>query len=141
MNRLIISGIIFLVAACSPIEGARRIAGTSIESLREEKKGRFAVDIPGNFLTAYVRVWEILEENGIYIYLSDEDEQYIIGMYFNNIFPRCLDTTEVGFFFAEKSSKETVVEVVSLNRSLAYYASRWLTERLEDPYPEVTPSP
>ena len=131
--------LMLLLAGCSPVEGVRRIAGTSIEALQEEQKGRFAIAIPHDFYWTASRVWDVLEENGIYIYLTDWEENYLIAMHFHNIFPRCIDTTEVGIFFKNDTGDCTIVEVVSQNRSLAKFVSVWLENRLNNPLPSASP--
>lgn len=111
--------LLLLLAACSPTEMVRRTAGTSIESLEKAEEGRYAGIVEAGFVESYAALTDVLREKGFYIYLESPRKRYLVAMGFNVIFPRCIDTTEVGFFFREESPELTRLEVVSLNRELA----------------------
>lgn len=122
--------LILLPVACSPVEMGRRIAGTSIEALKAEKKGRFSGIALAGKEDTYDGVMTVLEDQELYIYLESFDSGYLTAMWFDRIFPRCLDTTEVGFFFYEDGPGQTRIDVVSLNSELALFAAELVFEEL-----------
>lgn len=120
-----------LIPACSPIEMGRRVAGTSIQALEEEEKGRFAGIVLAGMDESYAAVKAVLQEKLLYIYLDTPDKGYITAMWFDHLFPLCIDTTEVGFFFKEDEPGRTRIDVVSLNSKLARFAAEMLFEALD----------
>jgi hypothetical protein len=118
------------IIACSPIEMGRRIAGTSIQALEEEEKGRFSGIALAGFEESYDAVFTVLEDQGFYIYLDSPGKGYLTAMWFDQVFPRCIDTTEVGFFFNEESPGRTKIDVVSLNSDLARFVAELVFEEL-----------
>jgi len=111
--------LIFLLSACTPAEMVRRTAGTSIQSLEETEEGRYAGLVEAGFEESYDALYDVLWEKEVYIYLDSPHRRYLVAMGFDRLFPRCIDTTEVGFFFREEEPGLTRLEVVSLNRELA----------------------
>ncbi|MDP8213917.1 MAG: hypothetical protein RAO92_01075 [Candidatus Euphemobacter frigidus] len=130
ITRKILLGLFMLITACSPVETGRRIAGTSIKTLEEEEKGRFSGIARAGILKSYAAVKEILEEKDLYIYLDNPENGYLTAMWFNRIYPRCIDTSEVGFFFQEDGPGRTRIDVVSRNSSLARFAAEMVFEEL-----------
>ncbi|MEA1928062.1 MAG: hypothetical protein U9N73_07625 [Candidatus Auribacterota bacterium] len=119
-----------MIIACSPIEMGRRVAGTSIQALEEEEKGRFSGIALAEVDESYDAVFTVLQEQGLYIYLENPEDGYLTAMWFDLIFPRCIDTTEVGFFFTEENPGRTKIDVVSLNSELARSAAELVFEEL-----------
>ncbi|MEA1928557.1 MAG: hypothetical protein U9N73_10145 [Candidatus Auribacterota bacterium] len=128
----ILLSMILITAGCSPIEMGRRIAGTSIQALEEEEKGRFSGIALAEVAESYEAVYTVLQDQGLYIYLESPGDGYLIAMWFDLIFPRCLDTTEVGFFLKEESPGRTKIDVVSLNSELARSAAELVFEELNN---------
>lgn len=108
----------------------RRVAGTSIQALEEEEKGRFSGIALADFEESYDAVYTVLEDKGIYIYLDSPGKAYLTAMWFDLIFPKCIDTTEVGFFFNEETPDRTKIDVVSLNSALARFVAELVFEEL-----------
>ena len=119
-----------VASACSPIEMGRRIAGTSIQALEEEEKGRFSGIALAEVEESYDAVHTVLEDQGFYIYLDNLGKGYLTAMWFDLVFPQCIDTTEVGFFFKEEGPGQTKIDVVSLNSTLARSAAELVFEEL-----------
>ncbi len=109
--------------ACTPSEMFRRTMGTSIEALEEEKERRYAGLVEADFEESYDALYDVLFGLGVHIYLDRPGDRYLVAMKFNRIFPRCGETTEVGFFFGEEEPGLTRLEVVSPNRELARFAA------------------
>jgi len=128
---LIIICLGLLVQACSPIEMGRRVAGTSIQALEKEEKGRVAGIVLAGMDESYAAVKAVLKDRLLYIYLDTPDKGYMTAMWFDRLFPQCIDTTEVGFFFKESGPGRTRVDVVSLNSELARFAAEMLFEALD----------
>ena len=122
--------LLLLTTACSPIEMGRRVIGTSIQGLEEEEKGRFSGIALAEVDETYDAVFAVLEDQGLYIYLDSRGSGYLTAMWFDRLFPRCIDTTEVGFFFKEESPGRTRIDVVSLNSDLARFAAELIFEEL-----------
>jgi len=122
--------LLLLTTACSPIEMGRRVIGTSIQGLEEEEKGRFSGIALAEVDETYDAVFAVLEDQGLYIYLDSRGSGYLTAMWFDRLFPHCIDTTEVGFFFKEESPGRTRIDVVSLNSDLARFAAELIFEEL-----------
>lgn len=133
--KLVLIFLLVSIFSCSPIEMGKRIAGTSIEALEKEKEGRFSRISPQNLPDSYAFTVNILKSRYICIYLENEEEGYLVAMGFDRIFPRCINTTEVAFFFKEVDENQTRIDVVSFNRELAQFVSRLLFEKLEKEAP------
>ena len=118
------------IMSCSPIEMGRRVIGTSIQGLEEEEKGRFSGIALAGVDETYDAVFAVLEDQDLYIYLDSRGSGYLTAMWFDRLFPRCIDTTEVGFFFKEESPGRTRIDVVSLNSDLARFAAELIFEEL-----------
>ena len=130
--KLIILLLVFLspiVSACSPIKMAKRVAGTSAEALEKEEEGRFSFIFLRNLPDSYAATKKILKEKQVTIYLENEEEKYLVAMGFDRLFPRSINTTEVGIFFQEKDDDETQIDVVSFNRDLAQFGYKLLSEQ------------
>lgn len=124
--------VLFVLSACSPVEMGRRVAGTSLESLEDEKEGRYSRVFGGSVPENYAAALDFLKEEQIYVYLQNQEQGFIVGMYFHRMFPRCIDTTEVGFFFDEAGKNQTRIAVVSLNYPLAKHVSDLLFAELDE---------
>ncbi|GEM_PF-1062126 len=122
--------LVLVTTACSPIEMGRRVLGTSIQALEEEEKGRFSGIALAGVDESYDAVFAVLEDQGLYIYLDSPEKGYLTAMWFDQLFPRCIDTTEVGFFFEEEGPGRTKIDVVSLNSTLARSAAELIFEEL-----------
>jgi len=120
------------LASCTPAEMVRRTAGTSIQSLEEEEEGRYAGIVEAGFEESYDALYDVLYDLGVYIYLDSPAKRYLVAMRFNRVFPRCIDTTEVGFFFREEQPGLTRLEVVSLNRELALAVAERVFREIDD---------
>ena len=131
ITRKILIGLFMLITACSPVEMGRIIVGTSIEGLEEEEKGRFSGIARAEIPESYAAVKEILEEKDLYIYLDNPEYGYLTAMWFDRVYPRCIDTSEVGFFFKEDGPGRTRIDVVSRNSSLARFAAEMVFEELD----------
>jgi len=127
---LVIIATLIITISCSPVEMGRRAIGTSIQGLEEEEEGRFSGIALADVDETYDAVFTVLEDNGLYIYLDRRGSGYLTAMWFDRIFPRCIDTTEVGFFFKEETPGRTRIDVVSLNRELARLAAESIFEEL-----------
>jgi hypothetical protein len=108
----------------------RRALGTSIQALEEEEEGRFSGIAFAEVDETYDAIFAVLEDQGLYIYLDSPGNGYLTAMWFDRIFPRCIDTTEVGFFFKEDTPGRTRIDVVSLNSDLARFAAELIFEEL-----------
>ncbi len=128
---LALGALIVLLAACTPAEMFRRTVGISIESLEKEEEGRYAGLVEADFAESYSALLEVLEEKELYIYLDLPGKRYLVAMSFDRLFPRCGDTTEVGFFFREEEPGLTRLEVVSLNRELALSVAEMVFEEID----------
>lgn len=128
--RKILLCLLLLTTACSPIEMGRRVAGTSIQALEEEEKGRFSGITLAEVDESYDAVYAVLEDQGFYIYLDSPGKGYLTAMWFDQVFPQCIDTTEVGFFFKEESPGQTKIDVVSLNSDLARFVAELVFDEL-----------
>ena len=122
--------VLFALPACSPVEMGRRVIGTSIEALEEEEEGRFSRLFDKKYSEAFEVVKTVLEENEATIYLESIGKGYLIAMDLNQVFPYCIDTTEVGVFF-RSSRGRLKIDVVSLNQPLAKFVSELLFDELE----------
>ena len=120
------------LAACTPAEMVRRTVGTSIESLEEEQEGRYAGIVEAGFEDSYDALYDVLSELGVRIYLDSPHRRYLVAMDFDRILPRCVDTTEVGFFFREEGPGITRLEVVSLNRELALSVAELVFRKIDE---------
>ena len=143
--RIILLGSLIAIGAltaCTPAEMLRRSVGTSIEALEEEEEGRYAGIVEAGPEDSYVALYDVLDELGVYIYLDRPGNGYVVAMRFDEIFPRCGETTEVGFFFREEEPGATRLEVVCPNRELARFAAErvfseidrleWISMRLQE---------
>lgn len=130
INYKILLCLALVASACSPIEMGRRIAGTSIQALEEEEKGRFSGIALAGVEESYDGVYAVLEDQGFYIYLDSPGKGYLTAMWFDRVFPQCIDTTEVGFFFKEESPGQTRIDVVSLNSDLARFVAELVFDEL-----------
>ena len=130
MKYKILFCLVLVTAACSPVEMGRRVIGTSIQALEEEEQGRFSGIALADVDETYDAVFAVLEDQGLYIYLDSRGSGYLTAMWFDRIFPRCIDTTEVGFFFKEETPGRTRIDVVSLNSALARFAAELIFEEL-----------
>lgn len=130
INWKLVLFLTLIATACSPIEMGRRVVGTSIQALEEEEKGRFSGIALAGVEDSYDAVATVLEDQGLYIYLDSPGNGYLTAMWFDRIYSRCLDTTEVGFFFKEESPDRTRIDVVSLNSGLARFAAELVFEEL-----------
>lgn len=122
---------IITLAACGPAEMVRRTAGTSIRSLEKEEEGRYAGLVEAGFQDSYDALYDILQEEEIYIQLDSPRKRYLVAMGFDQVFPRCGDTTKVGFFFREEEPDLTRLEVVSTNRELALFVAELVFESID----------
>lgn len=125
---------IIALIACGPAEMVRRTVGTSIQSLEKEEEGRYAGLVEAGFEDSYAALSGVLREEEIYIQLERPRKRYLVAMGFDRVFPRCADTTKVGFFFREEEPDLTRLEVVSTNRELALFAAQMVfagIDRLE----------
>ncbi len=133
MRKILYIGVCFsfIIVACSPVEMGRRVIGTSIQSLEEEEKGRFSGIVLAGFDESYAALIEVLEEKQLYIYLDRPGSRYVTAMWWNRVYPRCVDTTEVGFFFKEEGPDRTRLDVVSLDSELARFAAEMIFEAID----------
>ncbi len=120
-----------VLTACGPTEMIRRTVGTSIQSLEKEEEGRYAGLVEAGFAESYDALYEVLREEEIYIQLERPRKRYLVAMGFDRVFPRCSDTTQVGFFFREEEPGLTRLEVVSTNRELALFAAELVFEGID----------
>ncbi len=120
-----------VLTACGPAEMVRRTVGTSIQSLEKEEEGRYAGLVEAGFAESYDALYEVLREEEIYIQLERPRKRYLVAMGFDRVFPRCADTTKVGFFFREEETDLTRLEVVSTNRELALFAAQMVFEGID----------
>jgi len=127
---LIIIATFIVTIACSPVEMGRRVIGTSIQGLEEEEEGRFSGIALADVDETYDAVFAVLEDQGLYIFLDSRGSGYMTAMWFDRLFPRCIDTTEVGFFFKEETPGRTRIDVVSRNSDLARSAAELVFEEL-----------
>ncbi|MFH1038121.1 MAG: hypothetical protein V1789_05570 [PVC group bacterium] len=120
-----------LIQACSPVEMGRRVIGTSVQSLEEEKIGRFSGIVLAGKSETYQALIDVLQEYRLYIYLDSPGSGYVTAMWFNRLYPSCIDTTEVGFFFKEEGPDRTRLDVVSLDSELARFAAEMIFEAID----------
>ncbi len=131
--------VLFALPACSPVEMGRRVVGTSIEALEEEKEGRFSRLFDKKYSETFETVKTVLEENEATIYLESIEKGYLIAMNLNQVFPYCINTTEVGVFF-RSSRGRLKIDVVSLNPPLARFVSELVFTELENITADLTDS-
>ena len=62
---------------------------------------------------------------------QQRQDDYIVGMKFENLFKSCTDTTEVGIFFTGIAPHKTEVKVASLNYNLSRVVSQKLFDYIE----------
>ncbi len=120
-----------ILIACSPAEMVRRTVGTSIQSLEKEEEGRYAGLVEAGFADSFDALYDVLREEEINIQLKRPRKRYLVAMGFDQVFPRCGDTTKVGFFFREEAPDLTRLEVVSTNRELALFAAQMVFEGID----------
>ncbi|HOO76939.1 MAG TPA: hypothetical protein PK636_09395 [bacterium] len=116
-------GVMILVVTSCGCGVFRWIAGTSLARLEDEKTGRFTHVLPFERTTAFALVTGVVDYLGVVTYLEDEEDGYLITMGYDRLFPRAIDTTEVGYFFTETAADQTALAIVSLNNDLARFVS------------------
>ncbi|MBI4707488.1 MAG: hypothetical protein HY761_06150 [Candidatus Omnitrophica bacterium] len=99
--------VIGLCGCASMKETAKGIAGISTKVLEENRQYALFKIFDYDYNTCYNKVKDILKENGCYIY-AEEPKKQLIAFYVSET-----DTTPVGIFFNELSSRKTQVEIVS----------------------------
>jgi hypothetical protein len=88
-------------------ETARGIAGISTKVLEESRPNALVKVFDYDYNTCYNKIKDVLKENGCYIY-AEEPKKQLIAIYVSET-----DTTPVGIFIKEVSSKTTQVEISS----------------------------
>ncbi|MBI4982336.1 MAG: hypothetical protein HZC15_04260 [Candidatus Omnitrophica bacterium] len=111
-KRLIVFGllgfwVIGLCGCASMKETARGIAGISTKVLEESRPNALVKVFDYDYNTCYNKIKDVLKENGCYIY-AEEPKKQLIAIYVSET-----DTTPVGIFLKEASSKTTQVEISS----------------------------
>ena len=126
---------IFLISAvlcsgCSPVRTVKQMMGTSVYPLEIQKESASAI-IDKDYELCYERTLEILHEIGANPYLKNPRRQYIVAIRFSDIFPRCGNTSKVGFFFETIGPKKTKIIIKSQNTHLAEFVAQMLFEHLK----------
>jgi len=120
--------LLFLIG-CSPFEFAR-LLGTGTKIFREKGKV-YSKAFNKDFFSSYDEVINILRELGTHFYRGERRKGFIVVTHFNESYRFCTEATEVAVFFKEVEKTKTLIEVVSLNYSLAEYASEQIFNGLE----------
>ncbi|MBN2484194.1 MAG: hypothetical protein JXD21_08360 [Candidatus Omnitrophica bacterium] len=119
-----------LFSGCSPVRTVKQMIGTSVYPLEIQKESASAV-IDKDYALCYERTLEILQEIGANAYLKNQRRQYIVAIRFSDIFPRCGDSSKVGFFFEKIDPKKTKIIIKSQNTHLAEFVAQMLFEHLK----------
>ncbi len=134
---LLIFALIILTGCARISETTKLVMGTSVTDLYNAKdKGRsqiFEYDYP----SCYKRVFLILKKMKAYIYLHSMEKHRIVAMEFQDF----NNTTEVGIFFSEVSSKRTKVEISCLSHSVLEGVSEKIFSALKEEKNEIQKSP
>ena len=128
MKKFILIVLLFFVG-CSPFEFARLI-GTGTKIFREKGKV-YDKTFNKNFFSSYDETVLILRKLGTHFYRGERKKGFIVVTHFNESYRFCTESTEVAVFFKEIGKTKTLIEVASLNYSLAEYASEQIFNGLE----------
>jgi hypothetical protein len=111
-------GLLLFISACSPVETAR-VLGFGVRPLKENDKAQVQT-VDKDFFTTFREVESILLAMGARNLKTSLKKGYIICDNFSDFFQgKCLDSTEVGFFFSEDGLNKTKLQISSLNSSLS----------------------
>ncbi len=111
------------------LPGCAVLFGTNVRALSEIKEGHVKV-FDKDVSYCYERTRFLLTKWDAVAYDKIRNE-YIVVMELENIFPSCINTTELGIFFTEIEPHKTEVKVTSLNYNLSKYVSNKLFYYLE----------
>ena len=121
MKYLVLLLITVLVSSCSVLDYPKRVVGYSVESFKQEKKGRFSFDVGLSFKKAYNKCNLFLFENNIQTNFKSSKKGYIVASKFSIFYEYTLDSTEVAFFVSEIDKNNSKIEVISNNSRLAKF--------------------
>ena len=117
-----------LFSGCSPARIFHAFMGTDIRFLRRLEDRNVSEFKIGKEL-AFSRTIAILRDMHARIFLQDPRRDYLVAIGFDKVYPRCVDTTEVGVFFTGDAANTRIV-VKSLNVHLEKFVAGKLFEEV-----------
>lgn len=131
ITAILIPLIVIILQGCSPLEGTKKILGTSTEAL-ETYDVRFSGTFDMSAGECFSKT-ETFIKKGMQarVFLKDPSQKHIVALDFRKAFPNCLEMTEVGFFFYPEEPNKTKIDVVSLNSTLSGFVAGELHEYLK----------
>ena len=110
----------------------RYILGTYVRQPKEGEEGNYGRVFVCSYPECYQMSQEVLKDMGVLIFYKNEKEHYISAMYFDRIYNKCIDTTEVGIFFKEIDENATQINVACGNYGLAEFAADRIFSGLDE---------
>ncbi len=126
----LIAALLILIIGCGPLEIAR-LLGVGTRQFIE--KGKINLEeIEADISTCYKETFEVLQEMGAKPYRGNVGRKFIVAFGFHKSYGRkCINTTEVAFFFRELEENKTQVEISSLNYGLSDFIAKKIFSKLK----------
>ncbi len=118
-------------SGCSPVRGMQNFFGVGVSAFKAQKESTQNL-IDKDLAFCYDQTLTAVSEWGAKAYLRNRKEKYIIAIRFDTLYPRCIDTSKVGFFFEKIEPQKIRIIVKSQNRKLQALVARELQEALTD---------
>ncbi len=125
-----LAGSAVFCSCATPSQIARSFLGVSVESLRNRTEGRFSVACAGSYHDCFTKTRQMIAGLKADIFVEDEKGRVIGASGFAQVFPDCLDATDVGIFFDTSNPKTTTIAVISRNSRLSRFVSENLASKL-----------
>lgn len=129
---VILLAMVLVANACAPsLKLARGFLGISVDSLRNQTRGRFSAVCNASYHDCFTKTVALCKDMKADVFVQSEKERSIGASHFNSVFSDCLDATDVGIFFDPVSPGATRIDVVSSNSRLSEFVSEELTAKLK----------
>jgi hypothetical protein len=127
MRRVLIS--IITIASIAVLSGGCAIFGSNTRDLCDIEEAHVRT-FDKSISDCYKLTTKALSRWGAVIFQRSVDD-YIVAMEFDKVFRSCINTTEVGIFFAEMGDGKAGVRVTSLNYNLSQFVAEKLFNYIE----------
>jgi len=125
---LLLMGLI-LSGCCNPKYIAGYISGNYVSQPFGKTGASYSKTVKCAYDECYDKVEKTLLDLKSYIYSRSKGHGYISAMSFNNVYTRCINTTEVGIYLEKKDNQETQITVACGNYGLGKFVADKLFEK------------
>ncbi len=121
MRLMLLLSIVF-ISACSPVEIAKTVWGSSTRALEKSRIDAVTKTYDKSYWETLRATIDVIAKQGWTVFKKDEVQGYVVLVGI----PGSVDTTEVGVFVVELSPTQARIEIASLSTT----AKRMVSKRL-----------